>query len=519
MPAATDTPNILLFMSDQLSAQVLAAYGGQVCRTPNLDRVAAAGTVFEQAYCPYPLCAPSRFAMMSGRLASRIGAWDNGSEFPAAVPTFVHYLRARGYYTCISGKMHFVGPDQLHGFEERLTTEIYPADFSWTPAPEERDAATRFGAGVSSVETILDATPMARTMQIDYDEDVIHHAVREIYVRARSADRRPFLLAVSLTQPHDPYVTTPHWWDLYDGVAIDPPAVAPIPLDARDPHSRMLHGHYGQDRFEIDAEATMRARRGYYGMISHVDFLFGRLLDALAETGVAGNTVVIFASDHGDMMGERGMWFKKTLFEPAIRVPLILSGPGIPRRRVATPVSLIDLFPTLLAVAGAPDGTVRTPLDGQSLAPLLAGRSDRGPVLAEHLDGGTDAPRVMIRAGDLKLVLSRAYPPMLHDLGADPLEVTDRASDPAAARDLERLTAMAGDIWDLDALAEEKRASQTARTVVDAALRQGRRQPWDYVPGPLAQNTGYVRSGDTFPEVERRAYLPMPARPGDSPRD
>jgi len=505
-------PNILLFMTDQLTAGALAAYGGQVCRTPNLDRHAAGGTVFEQAYCPYPLCAPSRFAMMSGRLASRIGAWDNGAEFPASVPTFAHYLRARGYYTCISGKMHFVGPDQLHGFEERLTTEIYPADFSWTPAPAERDAATRFGAGVSSVETILDAGPMARTMQIDYDEDVVHHAVREVYVRARSADRRPFMMTVSLTQPHDPYVTTRQWWDLYAGVEIDPPTVAPIPLAARDPHSRMLHGHYGQDRTEIDAEATACARRAYYGMISHVDAMFGRLMEALAEAGMAENTIVIFASDHGDMMGERGMWFKKTLFEPAIRVPLVMAGPGISRGRVGTAVSLLDLLPTLVDFSGAGAGAIATPHDGESLAALLGGGTAHGPVLAEHLDGGTDAPRVMIRDGDLKLVLSRAYPAMLHDLAADPRELDDLAGRPDAKADLDRLAAKAGDIWDLDALAEQKRANQTARTIVNTALQQGRRTAWDFVPGALAQNTGYVRSGDTFPEVDRRGYL-KPERP------
>ena len=512
--ATSDMPNILLFMADQLTAQVLSAYGGTVCKTPNFDRIAASGVVFEQAYCPYPLCAPSRFAMMSGRLASRIGAWDNGSEFAASIPTFAHYLRARGYYTCISGKMHFVGPDQFHGFEERLTTEIYPADFSWTPAPEVRDAEDRFGAGVSTVETVLDAGPMARTMQIDYDEDVIHHAVREIFVRARSADRRPMMMTVSLTQPHDPYITTQVWWDLYDGVRVDPPVVPPIPLDARDPHSRMLHGHYGQDQIAIDAEATLRARRAYYGMISHIDAMFGRLIDTLAEAGMAENTIVIFASDHGDMMGERGMWFKKTLFEPAIRVPLILSGPGIRSGRVSTPVSLLDLFPTLVEISGAEAGTIGTPLDGESLSPLLSGGTAHGPVMAEHLDGGTDAPRVMLRDGDLKLVLSRAYPPMLHDLGQDPQELRDLAAVPTAQADLRRMTAEAEAIWDLDVLAEKKRASQTARTIVNAALHQGRQRSWDFVPGGLVQNTGYVRSGDTFPDVERRGYLNSPRRGG-----
>ena len=132
-------PNILLFMVDQLTSFVLNCYGGTVCQTPHINALANHGTVFDNAYCPYPLCAPSRFGMMAGRLPSRIGAYDNGAELPAATPTFAHYLRLHGYYTCISGKMHFVGPDQYHGYEERLTTEIYPADLSWTPTPDFRD--------------------------------------------------------------------------------------------------------------------------------------------------------------------------------------------------------------------------------------------------------------------------------------------------------------------------------------------------------------------------------------------
>ena len=135
-------PNILMIMADQLTALALPAYGHKVVRAPHLDRLAAEGVLFERAYCNFPLCAPSRASLMSGKLASRIGVYDNAAEFPAAVPTLAHGLRVQGYRTCLAGKMHFVGPDQLHGFEERLTTDIYPADFGWTPnwdAPEERD--------------------------------------------------------------------------------------------------------------------------------------------------------------------------------------------------------------------------------------------------------------------------------------------------------------------------------------------------------------------------------------------
>src|SRR5499433_4284308 len=126
-------PNILLVMFDQMSPQSLPAYGHPLVQAPNLRRLADAGVVFDSAYCNAPLCAPARFSLMAGQLPSRIGAYDNAAEFPSTIPTFAHHLRALGYRTCLSGKMHFVGPDQLHGFEERVTTDMYPGDFGWTP--------------------------------------------------------------------------------------------------------------------------------------------------------------------------------------------------------------------------------------------------------------------------------------------------------------------------------------------------------------------------------------------------
>ncbi|MEM7237342.1 MAG: choline-sulfatase [Pseudomonadota bacterium] len=503
--------NILLFMVDQLTSFVLKAYGGQTCKTPHLDRLAARAAVFETAYCAYPLCAPSRFGMMAGRLPSRIGAYDNGAEFTASTPTFAHYLRSAGYYTCISGKMHFVGPDQFHGFEERLTTEIYPADMSWTPDADFRDfnddEERAYAFGVSTIDTVRDAGPIARSMQIDYDEDVIHHAKRELYSRARSADTRPFMMTVSLTHPHDPYVTTQTYWDLYDEAEIEDPRVPHIPVEARDPHSKSLYYHYRQDKCALDHQDYLNARRGYYGMISYLDDLFGQLMDALRDSGHGHNTVVIFASDHGDMIGERGMWFKKTLFDPAIQIPLMIAHPDHPPCRVAEPVSLLDLFPTLLEIAGIPEAQIRSRLDGKSLLPAMRGEPLHAPVFAEHIDGGTAAPRVCVRDGSMKLTLSRAYPAQLFDLASDPLEQENLAGQghPAEAR----LTGLAEETWPLDTLLDDVIQSQIERKLIDDALRTGREEIWDFIPRPLAQNTSYVRRGDAFPDIERRGYLPV----------
>ncbi len=505
----TKPPNILLFMVDQLTSFVLSSYGGTACKTPNIDRLAARGVVFDTAYCTYPLCAPSRFSMMSGRLPSRIGAYDNGAEFTASTPTFAHYLRSAGYYTCISGKMHFVGPDQYHGFEERLTTEIYPADMSWTLDPahahDNTDEERPYVFGVSTIDGVKDAGPVARSMQIDYDEDVIHHATREIFNRARGTDKRPFMMTVSLTHPHDPYVITQPYWDLYQDSDIEDLRVPDVPVDDRDPHSRSLYYHYGQDACPLTDEDYRRARRGYYGMVSYIDHLFGRVISALEDSGLTENTAVVFASDHGDMLGERGMWYKKTLFDPAIQVPLILAMPGGKAGREATPVSLVDIFPTLLDIAGVPAEAIRTPIDGRSLLPALEGALPTVPIYAEHIDGGTLAPRVCIREGDSKLVISKAYPPQFYDLGSDPLEQSDLAGQghPEEAR----LKAMADEMWDLEALAADVVASQTARKVVDDALSRGRQEIWDFTPQP-AVHQSYVRRGDAFPEVERRGYLP-----------
>ena len=506
-------PNIIVFMVDQLTSFVLKTYGGSVCQTPHIDALANRGTVFTNAYCPYPLCAPSRFGMMAGRLPSRIRAYDNGAELTASTPTFAHYLRLHGYYTCLSGKMHFVGPDQYHGFEERLTTEIYPANMSWTPTPEfrkynaEDDRGYTFG--VSTIDTVKDAGPVARSMQIDYDEDVIHHAVRELFTRARSDDKRPFMMTVSLTQPHDPYVTTQHYWDMYSEEAIDEPRVKPIPLDKRDPHSQSLYFHYGQDKCTLSDRDYRQARCGYYGMISHIDDLFGRLLNALDTSGFKDNTVVIFSSDHGDMIGERGMWFKKTLFDPAIKVPLIIASPDTSAERVTSPVSLLDIFPTLLDIAGIGNNQVHTQLDGKSLWPATQGQSITGPVFAEHIDGGTSAPRVCVRDERFKLTVSRAYPPQLIDMIEDPDELNNLAG---TGQNVEaRLTALAEKTWSLDQLADDVIRSQTERKLIDSALAIGREEHWDFVPRALQQNTNYVRRGDAFPTVERRGYLKYPA--------
>src|ERR1700712_1705128 len=235
-PMAESQPNILVVMVDQLAPRFLPIHGHPLVKTPNLERLAARGTVFERAYCNSPLCSPSRTAFMTGALPSRTGGYDNAAEFRADIPTFAHYLRRLGYRTILSGKMHFCGPDQLHGFEERLTTDIYPADYGWTPdweRPEERPS------WYTNMSSVTEAGLCVRTNQMDFDEEVAFAAERAIYDHVRAKDRRPFLMVASLTHPHDPFAITKPYWDLYppDEVALPSVGLGDVP---NDPHTARI---------------------------------------------------------------------------------------------------------------------------------------------------------------------------------------------------------------------------------------------------------------------------------------
>ena len=510
-----EQPNILLVMCDQLTAIALSSYGNKVTKTPNIDKLAAEGTVFENAYCNYPLCAPSRFAMMSGRLPSKIGAFDNASEFPAAVPTVAHYLRDAGYYTCISGKMHFVGPDQHHGYEDRLTTEIYPADFSWVPPKvydeledEEVVAKGKVPFGVSSVQTIADAQPLARSQQMDYDDEVARRAMQHIFDWRRYGDGRPLFMTVSFTQPHDPYVISREYWDLYTDEEIDEPLTPKIPLEEMDPHSRSLYFHYSLNKFDVTDKIYRRARRGYYGMISYIDRKLGELRQTLADAGMAENTIILFTSGHGDMIGERGLWFKKNVFDPAVRVPLIVHRPMKPGlERISAPVSLVDILPTLVEVATGSTDAIFTEHEGSSLLPLFEKDDPERAIMVEHIDGGTKAPRVMIRRGTRKLVVSEAYPTQFYDLATDPCEMKNLAKDQARKDEIESMMKMIHQQWDLGALRVEVMKSQRIRQFVYRAMQKGKTRTWEHYPDPIRDHTKFVRTGERFPDVERRSYL------------
>src|SRR5437764_15315220 len=221
---------MVVLLADQLAASALPSYGNSVVRAPHIARLGEDGVVFERALCASPLCVPSRASLLTGLLPSHTGAIDNAGELPGGVPTFAHRLRVLGYRTVLVGKMHFIGPDQLHGFEERPMTDVYPAGFDWVPDWDlEDDERLPWYHDLSSV---LRAGPVTATLQSDYDEEVVRRA--EDALRDTS---RPLLLVVSFTHPHDPYEIPHVYWVRYDGVPIDPPA---RPQAGTDPSTSRL---------------------------------------------------------------------------------------------------------------------------------------------------------------------------------------------------------------------------------------------------------------------------------------
>lgn len=515
-------PNILLLMADQLAAPALPVYGHRVVRAPHISKLAERGVVFDSAYCNFPICAPSRFSMLSGRLPHSIEAYDNASEFPASIPTMAHYLRHAGYRTILCGKMHFVGPDQTHGFEERLTTDIYPADFGWTPDWLKGPAYRPTGI---SMRGVVEAGPCVRSLQIDYDDEVEYHGVQRLYDLARAPDDQPFFLTVSFTHPHPPFVATQQHWDRYTDEEIDLPKVAAIDYDKLDPHSQWLYVAHAQDQHEMTETRLRTARRAYYGMVSYIDDKVGRILQTLEDTGLSEDTLVVFAVDHGEMLGERGMWFKQSFYEWSSRVPLIVSMPGrYAPRRVAAHVSLVDLLPTFLDVAtdGNPPQPV-DPLDGQSLIPLIEGREsgEERRVISEYSSEGVCAASRMLREGPYKYVYTRGLPPMLFDLTADPDELRDLAGIPALAETEARLHARLIAQWDPEEVHARILASQKRRLFLAGVAGSSERYSnWAYQPFVDASKR-YIRgsggAGPTNAKSKARFPYRTPVAPDRKP--
>ena len=294
-----------------------------------------------------------------------------------------------------------------------------------------------------------------------------------------------------------------------------------IPYEDLDPWAQRYFRTISQDQYDVSQEELLRARRCYFGMISFIDDQIGIMLDTLAQTGFAEDTIVIFTSDHGEMMGERGSWYKFNPYEPSIRVPLIANVPDMAQpKREARAVSLMDLFPTFLDIA-SPDipYDLAEPLDGQSLMPMLAGKDTtrKDEAIIEYMAEGVYDPAIILRRDGMKYIHCGDDPGLLFDLEKDPLELNNLAAKPEHADLAQSFHDEIISRWDLPAIREDVMRVQARRRIVQKAIHVGTTAAWDYTP-PRDGTKEYVRPNPNIKsttDIKRKArypYLP-PATP------
>jgi choline-sulfatase len=455
-----DRPNLLVIMSDEHAPQFSGFGGHAMAASPNLDRLAADGATFDAAYCNSPLCVPSRMSFMTGRMPSSIEVYDNASPMPSQRATWAHMVRAAGYDAVLAGKQHFVGPDRLHGFRQQLARDLHATALH---------PLALWDDGLRPAERLwshLEHSGPGSTPELESDDEV--ESVCLDYIHSRAGDDRPWALNASFIAPHFPFIAPEQYWDRYAPEDVDLPDLPEGHLDGEHPVYSRLRQVFGLEH--VTEDQLRRARAGYYALVTYLDDKVGRLLEALEATGQAEDTVVVYTSDHGELLGEHGLWRKSTFHEHSARVPLIIRWPGvIPEgRRVHTPVSLVDIAPTLAEIAGCP---VPIPLDGTSLVATAMGTetgTDEGGriVVSEYLAHGVTGPGAMLRRGDLKLITYLGHEPQLFDVVADPGEFDDLARDPDHAAVLSAMQAELDGRFDAVDLDRRVRADQRERRLI-----------------------------------------------------
>ena len=404
-----EQPNILVIMSDQHAPMFSAPYGHPIVQTPNMDRLAQNGVVFENAYCNSPICVPSRMTFMTGLHLHHSGIWDNGVPLPSDRVTWAHQLKSVGYDVVLSGKMHFRGLDQLHGFRAQLAYDINAQNL-----PKVRD----WSDGLESNHPVTEIKAKAgRSQEIDADDAVTQASLT--YLRDPERKSQPWALVAGYVAPHPPFVVLQKYIDMYPAEEIDLPTIPEGHLDNLHPAYQRQLKWRGWQLDQITEENIRRVRSVYYGLVTYLDDQIGHLLKALEETGQLDNTIIIYVSDHGEMLGEHGLWHKCNFYEQSVRIPLIISGRDTPTgKRISEVVSTVDLTATLLDIAGVKS---IAPLDGSSLFPLMKAENGewKDEALSEFYADGSTRPWAMLRQGKYKLVYSHHDPLELYDLEND----------------------------------------------------------------------------------------------------
>jgi choline-sulfatase len=422
MPAT----NLLIFMADQHSRKALGCYGHPLARTPNLDALAARGTRFVNAYTNSPLCVPARACFATGRHLHEIGYWDNAIAYDGRVKGWGHRLLDAGHDFVSVGKLHYRFADDPTGVGEQvipmhIANGKGDVPGSLRPDVPERRQSARLAEEVGPGETAYTR----------YDRDITSRACDWLAARGAAPADKPWVLFVSYIAPHFPLIVPQDYLDLYPLDDIPLPKPADRQYFESHPWWKAFNGSYTFDRYFRDDDHRKLAIACYLGLCSFIDENIGRVIETLESTGLSGDTRIAYVSDHGENLGARGLWGKSTMYEESAGIPLILSGPDIPRgKTVATPVSLVDFFPTVLECVGLDAIPDDAGLPGRSLLRLANAPADADrTVLSEYHAAASISAAYMLRKGRWKYVHYTGCAPELFDLEADPEELRNLAAE------------------------------------------------------------------------------------------
>ena len=479
--------NMLFIMSDEHNPRVLGCGGHPIIQTPNLDRLAVRGVRFTDAYCNSPICVPSRASFHTGRHVHDIRFWDNAIAYDGTVPTWGHRLREAGHRVESIGKLHFKSGENDNGFtKEHIPLHIVdgvgdPLGMLRDP-PQPRRAALSLAA---------DAGRSNSSYQ-DYDQNITESAVAWLRERAAKPDDKPWCLFVSLVCPHFPLKSRAEWYDRYPHDKVPWPAMYAEAERPRHPYVEAMRASQVYDKgFGGDPAKVRQAIAAYFGMVTFVDDNVGKLVKALEDVGLAGNTRVVYTSDHGDNLGTRGLWGKSNMYEESVGVPMIMAGPDVPEGVVCRePVTLVDAFPTITQCVGVTPLEVDAALPGASLLDVVSGKAERRTVMSEYHAAGSATAVFMIRHGRFKYIHYVGMPPQLFDLEADPYETRDLADDPGFCGVVGQCEALLRKIVDPEAADKQARADQAARIAElggrEAILKRG---SFGFSPAPGTKPT------------------------------
>jgi choline-sulfatase len=480
--------NLLFIMSDEHNKRVLGCHGHPLVKTPHLDRLAEGGTRFSDAYTNCPICVPARASFATGRYVHEVRCWDNAIAYDGRIASWGHRLMAQGHRVSSIGKLHYLDSNpRRNGFDEEILPLHIVQGVGDLLGLIRDELPRRPGSARLGPEAGRGESEYTR-----YDRAIADATVKWLTEHAARPAPRPWALYVGFVSPHFPLIAPPEFYDLY------PEDRIPMP-DLYAPAERPDHPFIDAMRKclcydeAFDEPMVRRAIAAYYGLVSFLDDNIGRILAALDATGLAATTRVVYTSDHGDNLGTRGLWGKSTMYEESAGIPLILSGPDVPRGNVcATPVTLVDGFPTFLHALGATSDPADGALPGHSLLDIAQGYVPRRTILSEYHAAGAVAGTFMIRHGRYKYIHYVGLPPMLFDLEADPLERTDLGRDPAYAEAVRECEARLRAIVDpegIDRLAREDQRRQIEKFGGrDAILKRG---TFRYSPPPGAKAAYY----------------------------